>query len=184
MDWRGITTAITAALLVAGLASACGGDDADPTPGATATPANSSQTPTVVAQPTATPEPEAEVLAAYERYWEVYAEALRNRDDSRLDEVMTGPRLERGVAEIAGLIADDRAVEQVVHLNPVVVEIVGDRAVVFDEYENYSYYVDPATHQPLRPTPSTPQVLRDTVTMHRIDGVWKVFDGIRQESTE
>lgn len=183
MDWRRIRQGITGSLLLAALAAACGGDDADPTPTTTATAAATSPTPTVP-QPTATPDPEAEVLAGYERYWEVYAEALRNRDDSRLDEVMTGPRLERGLAEIAGLVADDRAVEQVVHLNPIVIEIVGDQAVVFDEYENYSYYVDPASQQPLRPTPSTPQVLRDTVTMHRIDGVWKVFDGIRQESTE
>lgn len=183
MDWRRVAQGIIGSLLLAALAAACGGDDADPTPTTTATVADTSSTPTVP-QPTATPDPEAEVLAGYERYWEVYAEALRNRDDSRLDEVMTGPRLERGLQEIAGLVADDRAVEQVVHLNPIVVEIVGDQAVVFDEYENFSYYVDPATHQPLRPTPSTPQVLRDTVTMHRIDGVWKVFDGIRQESTE
>ena len=183
MDWRRIRQGITGSLLLAALAAACGGDDADPTPTTTATAAATSPTPTVP-QPTATPDPEAEVLAGYERYWEVYAEALRNRDDSRLDEVMTGPRLERGVAEIAGLVADDRAVEQVVRPHPIVVEIVGDQAVVFDEYENFSYYVDPATHQPLRPTPSTPQVLRDTVTMRRIDGVWKVFDGIRQESTE
>lgn len=183
MDWRRVTKAVTASLLLAAIAAACGGDDADPTPTPTATAADISPTPTVP-QPTATPDPEAAVLEAYATYWEVYAEALRNRDDSRLDEVMTGPRLERGLAEVAGLIADDRAVEQVVHLNPIVVEIVGDQAVVFDEYENYSYYVDPGTHQPLRPTPSTPQVLRDTVTMHRIDGVWKVFDGIRQESTE
>jgi len=182
MDWQRVTKAFTASLLLVVIAAACGGDDADPTPTATAT-SNPSPTPTAP-QPTTTPDPETEVLEAYATYWEVYAEALRNRDDSRLDEVMTGPRLERGLAEVAGLIADDRAVEQVVHLNPIVVEIVGDQAIVFDEYENYSYYIDPGTHQPLRPTPATPQVLRDTVTMHRIDGVWKVFDGIRQESTE
>lgn len=184
MNWRGVTRRITGCLLLTALAAACGGDDADPTPTTTATGADPSRTPTIVPQPTATAHPEAEVLAAYENYWEVYADALRDRDHSRLDEVMTGPRLKRGMAEIAGLIADGRAVEQVVHLNPIVVEIVGDQAVILDEYENYSYYVDPATHQPLRPTPSTPQVLRDTVTMHRIDGVWKVFDGIRQETTE
>ncbi len=162
-------------------AGGCGDDDGPDTP--TATAAAPRPTPTVL-QPTATPDPEAEVLAAYAKYWEVYAQALRDRDDSRLSEVMTGPRLERGTAEIAGLIADDRAVEEVVHLNPIVVQIVGNQAVVLDEYENYSYYIDPATHQPLRPTPSTPQILRDTVTMHRIDGMWKVFDGIRQEPTE
>lgn len=183
MDWRSVTKGVMGSLLVAAMAAACGDDGAEPTSTARATVDAPSTTPTVPRR-TATPDPEAEVLAGYARYWKVYAEALRNRDDGRLDEVMTGPRLERGVAEIAGLVADDRAVEQVVRPNPIVVEIVGDQAVVFDEYENFSYYVDPATHQPLRPTPSTPQVLRDTVTMHRIDGVWKVFDGIRQESTE
>lgn len=182
MDLRSVTKVVASSLLVVAMAAACGDDGAESTPTATAA-AHSSPTPTVP-QPTATPDPKAEVLDAYAKYWEVYAKALRNRDDRRLDEVMTGPRLERGMAEIAGLIADDRAVEQVVRLNPIVVQIVGDQAVIFDEYENYSYYVDPATHQPLRPTPSTPQVLRDTVTMHRIDGVWKVFDGVRQGPTQ
>lgn len=162
---------------------ACGGGSAEPTPTATATVSNPSPTATAP-QPTATPDPEAEVLAAYAKYWEIYAQALRDRDDSRLSEVMTGPRLQRGTTEIAGLLAEDRAVEQVVHLNPVVVQITDDQALVLDEYENYSYYIDPATHQPIRPTPSTPQILRDTVTLHRVEGVWKVFDGIRQEPTE
>lgn len=183
MDWRSVTKGVVSSLLVAAMAAACGDDGVEPTPTVTAKVTAPSPTPTVP-QPTATPDPEAEVLDAYAKYWDVYAQALRDRDSSRLSEVMTGPRLERGTAEIAGLLADDRAVEQVVHLNPIVVKVVGDQAVIFDEYENYSYYVDPATHEPIRPTPSAPQILRDTVTMHRIDGVWKVFDGIRQEPTE
>lgn len=182
MNGPRVRTVVMAGLLALAL-GACGGGSAEPTPTATATVSNPSPTATAP-QPTATPDPEAEVLAAYAKYWEIYAQALRDRDDSRLSEVMTGPRLQRGTTEIAGLLAEDRAVEQVVHLNPVVVQITDDQALVLDEYENYSYYIDPATHQPIRPTPSTPQILRDTVTLHRVEGVWKVFDGIRQEPTE
>ncbi len=152
MDWRRIRQGITGSLLLAALAAACGGDDADPTPTTTATAAATSPTPTVP-QPTATPDPEAEVLAAYESYWEVYAEALRNRDDSRLDEVMTGPRLERGVRRRSqtcvrqGRCASSRVEPQSRRRRR-------DRrrpGPVFDEYENNSYYVDPETHQPCKP---------------------------------
>lgn len=182
MDGLNSLKALVASLLVLAVA-ACGSDGTETTPTAMTTTALPTSTPTLP-QPTATPDPEAEVLAAYTKYWDVYAQALRDRDDSRLSEVMTGPRLQRGTTEIAGLLAENRAVEQVVHLNPIVVQITGDQAVVFDEYENYSYYIDPTSHQPIRPTPSTPQILRDTVTLHRVEGTWKVFDGIRQESTE
>lgn len=184
MDWRGITTTITAGLLVAALASACGDDDADPTPAPTATAANSSPTPTVVAQPTATPHPEAEVLAAYAKYWEVYIEALRNRDDSRLDEVMTGPRLDRGRQEIADLHAQGRAVQLVVDNDPIVLEIRGDLALISDQYENNSYYIDPVTKQPVGATPVGSEILKDLITLQRVDGVWKVRDGVREEPTQ
>ena len=182
MDWRRVTKAVTASLLLAAIAAACGGDDADPTPTPTATAADTSARPTVAAQPTVTPHPEAEVLAAYADYWQVYAEALRDRDDSRLDEVMTGPRLERAVAEIQDLRSQDYAVALVVNSRPVVVAIDGDEAMLMDAYENQSHRIDPETKIPLQPTPAPGPTLRDRVTLQRVGGTWKVVETVRQVS--
>ncbi|MCZ7576319.1 MAG: hypothetical protein M5U18_04415 [Dehalococcoidia bacterium] len=167
--------------LLAMVVAACGGEDAEPT--ATATAPMPTSTPTVP-QPTATPDPEAEVLAAYARYWDVYTEALRNRDDSRLDEVMTGPRLQRGLQEIADLRAEGRAIQLVVQPNPVVLEISEDFALVSDEYENNSYYIDPVTKQPVGATPVGSETLIDLTTLQRVGGVWKVSDGVREETSQ
>lgn len=170
---------VSAGLLVATLA-ACGGADTEPTPTATLAAIDPTATPTVP-QPTATPEPEAEVLAAYAKYWEVYTEALHNRDSSRLSEVMTGARLERGLQEIADLHAQGRAVQLVVESNPVVLDVQENLALVSDEYENNSYYIDPVTKQPVGATPVGIEILRDLTTLVRIGDVWKVSDGVREE---
>ena len=162
---------------------ACGGDD-----DASATPTSDSRTSSPVASTatsvptTVTPSPEDEVLAAYADYWEVYAAALRDRDSSHLAEVMTGPRLDRGLQEVAALEAQGRAIALMVESDPVVLEGRGDQALIEDEYQNNSYYIDPETKQTMGATPSAPETLKDTVTMQRIDGVWKVRDGVREES--
>jgi len=174
--------ALSAGLLLVSLA-ACGGGDTEPTPTVTATAAAPTSTPTIP-QPTATPDPEAEVLAAYAKYWEVYTEALRNRDGSRLDEVMTGPRLERGLQEIADLHAQGRAVQLVVESHPVVLEVRENLALVSDEYENNSYYIDPVTKLPVGATPVGSETLRDQTTLQRVGDVWKVSDGVREEPNQ
>ena len=165
------------------LLGACGGDD---DASDTATPDTRTSSPTATtttsAPTTVTPSPGDEVLDAYSNYWEVYAAALRDRDSSHLAEVMTGPRLDRGLQEVADLEAQDRAIALMVESNPVVLEVRGDQALIADEYQNNSYYIDPETKQPLGATPSAPETLKDTVTMQRVDGVWKVRDGVREES--
>ena len=95
---------------------------------------------------------------------------------------MTGPRLDRGLQEVADLAAQGRAIALMVESNPVVLEVRGDQALIADEYQNNSYYIDPETKQPVGATPSAPETLKDTVTMQRVDGVWKVRDGVREES--
>lgn len=162
---------------------ACGGDD-----DASDTPTPDDRTPspaatTATAAPTTVvPSPEDEVLDAYANYWAVYAAALRDRDSSHLAEVMTGPRLDRGLQEVADLEAQGRAIALMVDSDPVVLEVHGDQALIADEYQNNSYYIDPDTKQPVGATPSAPETLKDTVNMQRVDGVWKVRDGVREES--
>jgi len=162
---------------------ACGGDD-----DASDTPTRDSRTSSPVATTatsvptTVIPSPEDEVLDAYANYWSVYAAALRDRDASHLAEVMTGPRLDRGLQEVAALEAQGRAIALMVESDPVVLEVRGDQALIADEYQNNSYYIDPETKQPVGATPTAPETLKDTVTMQRVDGVWKVRDGVREES--
>jgi len=180
---------ITAVLVAMALAvSGCDGGDGDggrvngqgsPTPAATATATVvPTQTPTASASPSA----EDEVIAAYLHYRDVYADAVYNLDTSRLAEVMTGPRLERGLNEIQDLRDQGRAVDIVVENDPVVVQIEGDRAVVHDEYENGSYFIDPTTKEPLS-SPEGSQTIRDTVTLTRVDQTWKVLDTLREASS-
>jgi len=178
-------------LAVAGaIAMACGGGDDEPTNSPTPTTmatsaASPTESPTSIpptaTTTTATTTPEEEVLAGYADYWDVYRHALRNRDVGHLEEVMTGARLERALREVQTLIDQGKAVEIVVNSRPVVLQIMGEQAIIFDEYDNNSYYIDPVTKEPVGATPSTPDVLQDTVTMQRIDGVWKVRDSVREE---
>jgi hypothetical protein len=162
--------------LVVGVVAACNGDDgSDETPTSSTTAAT-----TTIVEPSETTSIEDDVVkASYLEYWEVYADAVYNLDPSRLDEVMTGPRLERARNEITNLAGQGRAVEIVVANNPAVVEVDGDEALVFDEYENQSHLIDPETKEPLS-SPGQAETIRDTVTLTFIDGVWKVLDSVRQ----
>jgi hypothetical protein len=132
------------------------------------------------AEPTATGSPEQTVKEAYLHYWGVYSEALFNLDSSRLSEVMTGPRLERALQEIERLEKQDRAVKIVVENRPVVVQVEGDQAVVLDEYENRSHFIDPETKEPLSEPPTTGETIRDRVTLTRVGDTWKVLDTVRE----
>ena len=132
-------------------------------------------------QPSGTTSPEAQVLKDYANYWTVYTQALLDRDASHLSEVMTGPRLDRGLKEVSDLLQQGRAIALVVAPNPAVIQVNDTQAIVYDEYPNRSYYADAITKQPIGATPTAPATLNDTVTMHRVDGVWKVFDSVRTE---
>jgi len=181
MEWRGVTKAVASSLLVMAFAAACGGDDTEQTPTATATAAASTSTPTMP-QPTATPDPQAEVLAAYDKYWEVYGQALREHDASRLSEVMTGARLERAIIEVENLQRQGQVVAVVVQSSPVVVTIDGDHALLIDDYHNQSHLIDPDTGRPLQPTPVPGPTLRDQVTLQLVGGTWKVSESVREVS--
>jgi len=171
---------IMGALLLIGLACG-GGTTARPTP--TPTPTSTGTGTPVVAIPTAsaTQSPEAEVLAAYGRYWTVYADAMLRLDESRLPEVMTGPRLDRARQEIRDLAAQGHAVRIVVENEPVVGTISSSQAILLDVYRNASFLVDATTKQPVAGT-GTPSVLKDAVTLVRVGDAWKVRDAIRQAS--
>ncbi len=140
------------------------------------------RTATPAATPTATPSIEQEVSEAYLRYWEVYADAVFNLDETRLSEVMTGPQLQRTRQEIESLRQRGRAAKIVVEHNFFIAELdpVAETATIRDEYTNKSYEVDAQTKEMVgQPAPGT--VLTDTYFLLKEGGAWKVRDGIRQQ---
>lgn len=181
MSWRRITRVIASSLSLALLASACGGDDADRTPTTTktATAAATNLTPTVAAQPTSTPNPEGEVLAAYANYWELYAEAVLNLDHSILTGVASEEELQQVQEEIETLRANGVALRVVIEHRPTVIELTDTSATVFDEMTNNSFYVDPETHEPPEGEGSG-ETLVDTFFLEKVDGQWMVIRSIRQ----
>lgn len=172
--------AITVIALVGLVMVACnrgssGQSTATATPSVTQNPTPVSPGPTT----TTTPSVEEDIAAAYRRYWEIYAEALFELEEGKLAEVMTGPRLERGLEEIKSLRADRQAVRSVLDLDPAVVSIRENEATVIDEYENGSYLIDPVTKEPIAGHGS-PVLIREAFTLVHVEGVWKVFDSVRQ----
>lgn len=164
-----------ALVVVPMILAACAGDqELRGTPRASRTP---SQTATV--EPSASLSAEEVVIEAYLNYWEVYSEALYDLDENRLNEVMMGPRLDRAIREIKNLRDQGRAVDIDVKNNPVLVELKGDQAIVFDEYENRSTFIDPETKEPLS-DPGEAEVIRDRVTLTRVAVTWSVFDSVRE----
>ena len=158
------------------LGASCGGDS-DPSTG---TPNGSAPTITPSATPTQTAATvEEAVLRDYLNYWDVYADALLNLDTGRLNEVMTGPRLERALNEVQNLRSQNRAVSIDVENQPVVVNVAGDEATILDRYENRSHFVNPSSKEPLT-QPSSSEELRDMVSLIRVGAVWKVVDIVRE----
>ena len=159
----------------------CGNGESEPrTPTAT----TSNPTTTVTSSATSTPTAAAlsadqQVLAAYRRYWDVYTDALYTLDSSQLEQVMAGPRLARALDEIESLRRQGRAVRIVVRNDPLVAAVQTTEAVVIDQYQNESFVVDARTKEPVGGR-GPAQSIRDTFTLTRVDGVWKVVDSIRQ----
>lgn len=169
------------AVVFALFAVACNAGDGGETRTESPTPA-ATRTATPAATPTATPSIEQEVSEAYLRYWEVYADAVFNLDETRLPEVMTEPQLQRTQQEIESLCQRGRAAKIVVEHDFFIAELdpVGETATIHDEYTNSSYEVDAQTREMVgQPAPGT--VLTDTYFLVKEGGVWKVRDGIRQQ---
>jgi len=179
---------ITVALVAMTLAVfGCGGGEGEgervngqgsPSPAATAT-----ATRTAVPEATHAPTPsiEQEVSDAYLNYWQVYADAVFELDETRLPEAMTGPHLERTRQEIEGLRQRGRAAKIIVEHDFLILQVdaAAGTATIRDRYTNRSYEVDAETKEMVgEAAPGT--VLTDTYFLVKEGGVWKVRDGIRE----
>jgi hypothetical protein len=96
------------ATLLAVAALGCGANS-PPSPATTTTAAAAAPTTTAAAPPT-TVSAKAELLAAYTRSWQVYADALRRLDPSRLGSAFAGSALRAAQQEVAAQKADNQPV--------------------------------------------------------------------------
>jgi hypothetical protein len=160
------------------VAAACGGGD-DESPSTTLATASEATSTPAVSQPTATPDPEAKVLAAYLRYWDLYAEAVLNLDHRALVGAASEEELQQVQEEIETFRAQGVALRVVIEHRPAVIELTETTATVFDEMTNNSFYVDPETHEPPEGKGSG-ETLVDTFFLEKVDGRWIVIRSIRQ----
>lgn len=149
-------------------------------------PATASPTaPSVVATPTlpvavATAPEAKEVEATFQKYLQVYSDAVYNLDTSRLPEVLDGKALQVVTQEVndlkakgwpAKVIEEDRGIA-FSNISP-------DRVKLIDIYVSKSVYVDPKTKEPL-PRTDPPLRVQQSYEFRKINGVWKIVDGTRK----
>jgi hypothetical protein len=139
--------------------------------------ASASPVPVPSARPTVDPGLAEQVTEAYQRYWQVRAEALFALDTSHLSEVAAGEHLDQLVAFVDDLRSKGQVGETDVEHHFVVLEASGSRAVIGDSYVSNSVVVDATTHTRL--TEPTGDNLQEFFTLTRLDGSWKVADVVR-----
>ena len=139
-------------------------------------PASSSETGDPSPTPTEVP---AQVEQAYLHAWDVWAEALRALDPSRLPEVLTGRALR---------VVQERLEEQRDRNQPVLLRaehkyriMVIDEATasVDDRYVNHSVRLDPETLEPIEEDPNQP--IHTSFTLRLVDGTWKIAEIIEYD---
>ena len=173
---------LLAALAVVVVAlGACNGGGGEPTTPAGEPSPGPSPAVTATAEATPTPALEDQVSEAYLDYWQVYADAVFDLDETRLTEAMTGQQLERTRQEIESLRQKGRAAKIVVEHDFFIVDVdpVAGTARIRDQYANRSYEVDAETKEMIgEAAPGT--LVTDTYLLVKEGETWKVRDGIRQ----
>lgn len=127
---------------------------------------------------------ERDIQGAFERYLQVYRQAVWDLDASHLQEVLDGQALKLVSDEVSGLKAQGRPVKIIEEDRSVALaQVTETTAVVVDEYVSLSVYADPTTREPLpRTGPSTK--VRQTYELRKVNGSWKVVDGTREVLSE
>jgi hypothetical protein len=167
---RRLLTATLLAMVVAG----CG---ANPSPSRATTTAATAPATTGVAPPT-TLSAKVELLAAYERSWELYADALRRLDPSRLGLAFAGSALRAAQQEVATQKANHQPVRIDVEHHLRVLLVTATDGVVADEGVNHSVVLDPATGQPTEADPN--ERFKERRSFKFLDGSWKVVEIIEE----
>jgi hypothetical protein len=169
-----VTLAVLMALLFAGCQ---GGTSTPPSTSAAAAPSTAPAQPTT---PQTTRSPSATLLAAFARSWQVYADALRRLDASKLPTAFGGNALRAVQSEVAEQKAKDQPVRISVQHHPKVLMVNATDGVVADQGVNHSVVLDPATGKPAEPDPN------ERFSEHRsfkfTGGTWKVVEIIEERA--
>jgi hypothetical protein len=168
-------TAVAVTLATALLAG-CGGDAESTQPSTTSAVSNTtvapSTTPTTVSK-------KAELLAAYNRSWEIYADALRRLDTSELATTFAGNALRAARDEVATQKARNQPVQIRVDHHPRVLRVTAGEGLIEDNYRNHSVVLDPTTGAPAEPDPN--EMVYQRQTLRRLSGTWKVVEIIEEQ---
>ena len=175
-------TATRAAPTASPVATPTSAVTAIPTVLPTAAPNQSPSTPAALATafaspsalPTVDPALADEIGQAYQRYWQIRAEAFFALDTSRLGTVMAGEHLAKVQTQIEQLRAEGRALETDVEHHFGVLEATNSHAWLGDNYLSKSVFVDSRTHAPL--TEAGNSNVREFYEFVRVDGTWKVVN--------
>jgi hypothetical protein len=131
--------------------------------------------------PTTTGAIEAQVEQAYLSYWEARTEALIKLDPAPLEQATTGAALEASRKLVEEQRQSGQPVRVRVEHNYRVVIRSQDEAVVDDTLISHSVRLDPKTNEPVEPDPNL--TIRNTYTLRKVDGQWKVAEIIGIESS-
>ena len=157
----------------------CQGDRTAAPPSTTAAggPTTSAVLPTT---PQTTRSPSATLLGAFTRSWQVYADALRRLDASKLSTAFAGNALRAVQSEVGEQKAKHQPVRISVQHHPKVLLVNAPDGVVADQGVNHSVVLDPATGKPAEPDPN--ERFSEHRSFKRIDGTWKVVEIIEEQT--
>jgi len=128
-------------------------------------------------RPAVSPELATEISNAYQRYWQVRADALFDLNTSRLSEVMAGEHLVAVEDRINELRAEGRSYLADIDHNYAVFEASANEAKVADSYLDNSLLVDIQTGVHL--TTSTGEKFNEVYILNKSEGTWRVTIAIR-----
>jgi hypothetical protein len=168
---RRLLVAAPVAVLLAGC-----GDDTPASPTTTTAPQITAGSPTTSPSPQADAEA---LLVAFQRSWQVYADALRRLDPSRLPTAFAGSALRAAQSEVAVQKSSGQPVRIDVEHHPKVLLVNKTDGVVADEGVNHSVVLDPSTGQPAEPDPN--ERFRERRSFKFMDGGWRVVEIIEEQ---
>jgi len=123
---------------------------------------------------------EKEIETAYLRYWEVYRQAAATDDTSHLNEVLAGDALKWTTDELNQRKSQGRGADIRTNHTYFLRRVTADTAEVDDQYTDNSVWIDLKSGQ-LVPRTAPPDTVVATSQLHKMDGVWKVVSGTRDE---
>lgn len=132
--------------------------------------------------PTPTPTSlESQVEKAYLAYWDARTESLLKLDPAPLERVTTGEALQTSRQLLEDQRNENQPVRVRVEHNYRIVIRSETEAVIDDTLISHSVRLDPQTMEPIEPDPN--ETIRNTYTLRKVEGEWKVAEIIGIESS-